>query len=72
MKPCPFCGTAPELRTTYGSEQVGYAGHYEIRCPRCFVSHSARDKDNPAGGYALQTGKDAAIAAWNRRIEPTS
>jgi phage FluMu protein Com len=71
LLPCPFCGTVPELRTTYGSEVVGYAGHYEIRCPRCFVTHSGRDKQNPAGGYALEVGKADAIAAWNRRAPIT-
>lgn len=52
LKPCPFCGSAPELRTSHGWHAVGCSTF--MKCP--------------ASIHALTHRSEAdAVRAWNTR-----
>ena len=52
LKPCPFCGSAPELRTSHGWFAVGCGT--TMKCPAYI--------------YALTHRSEAeAVATWNKR-----
>ncbi len=45
LKPCPFCGGAPEAGIEYSSTDSGVVRHYaRIRCKQCGIDKSVRFK----------------------------
>jgi Lar family restriction alleviation protein len=70
LKPCPFCGAQPVVRTENLDERFGYANEVKIQCPSCGAAKSAMG-DSSKGGYAdNSTTEQRAIEAWNRRAAP--
>jgi len=64
LLPCPFCGKKAQL------SDGGYSGkRFLVRC-----ASATEDGDTPecpaASGTVRQSGEEA-IAAWNRRYQPT-
>ena len=59
LKPCPFCGSEPRLRSyrTYSDEKHCIIEKFYVFCDECQV-------EVPYLGYA---DKNVAITAWNRR-----
>ena len=57
LKPCPFCGKEPELRTLSGNQST----YYYIECRNfdcllyCYTKHKYENYQQ-------------AIEAWNRRV----
>lgn len=51
LKPCPFCGSAPELRSSHGWYAVGC---YTAKCPASIHALTHRSES-------------AAVATWNTR-----
>ena len=54
LKPCPFCGS--EAKLDENANGLGYPLFYLVYCPNC------------AAVCRMYEEKDAAIRAWNRRI----
>lgn len=54
LKPCPFCGSAPDLRSSHGWHGVGC---YTAKCPAGFHALEHRSESE-------------AVKTWNRRVPP--
>ena len=54
LKPCPFCGA--NARRTFPYSIVKHKARAGIKCNRC-------------NAYMEYSSYDAAVKAWNRRVE---
>lgn len=62
LKNCPFCGTSPRLSEMAIEDDDGNVDYtfYAVHCDNCGASLQPADE------------RAVAIAAWNRRAEPTA
>ena len=66
LKPCPFCGSKAEVRTTYEVLKTTTKNLYSyVRCERCFAESFKFSYKNAdcTGANPIKS----AINAWNRR-----
>lgn len=78
LKPCPFCGTTPEIRADelFLTSKEDVCFRVDIKCRQCGISKGsvtrmAIDKFNNQV-TVKENGIEKAISYWNRRTEAQS
>ncbi len=71
LKPCPFCGEAEDLsvrdqRYHGGAVEVAGKKFWRVECLPCDC-RTGNNFDSDAESYGFPSGKEMAIAKWNRR-----
>lgn len=68
LKKCPCCAGEALLSTKSLDERSSYATVATVCCQSCGLQISKKDVV-PDRGYAVKdSGKNAAIDAWNKRV----
>lgn len=64
LKPCPFCGCEPYLRTEFEEKRFFHYWTYRVQCGRC----GSMGEIFACSNFEDEVTKNKAIDAWNRRV----
>jgi Restriction alleviation protein Lar len=65
LRPCPFCGGTAELKESYYLESELPYSYVHCTNPSCTLHHNTAH----FSGDSEAKNSEAAITAWNRRVE---
>jgi Lar family restriction alleviation protein len=72
LEPCPFCGGQAATQRETLDERYAYADVVKVQCTACGVAVSATGDTSKPGYADNSTTEKRAVAAWNRRTEPSA